>query len=65
MPEDKDGHDEDEDGDGEGEGDGDGNDDAHVRKELVDPVTRRVGHAAWSFSPSKLEPLRDLPLRVD
>ena len=61
MPEDKDGHDEDEDGDG----DGDDDDDTHVGEELVDPVTGRVGHTAWSFSPSKLEPLRDLPLRVD
>ena len=57
LPEHKDGHEDDDDGDGIA--------DTHMGEELVDPVTGRVGHAAWSFSPSKLEPLRDLPLRVD
>ena len=56
LPEHKDGHEDDDDGDGIAN--------THMGEELVDPVTRRVGHAARSFSPSKLEPLCDLSLGV-
>ena len=51
MPEDKD-SDDDDDGD------------TYVGEELVDPVAGGMRHTARSFSPSKLEPLRDLPLGV-
>ena len=36
----------------------------HMREELVDPVTRRVGPVPCSFPSPELEPLRDLPLGV-
>ena len=51
LPEDKD-SDDDDDGD------------TYVGEELVDPVAGGMRHTARSFSPSKLEPLRDLPLGV-
>ena len=64
MPEERIGYDDNIDVDGHDNNVNIGGGDAHVGEELVDPVTRGVAHTARTLSPSKLEPLRDLPLGV-